>query len=91
MKVYIQVAVGNLRDIGDRTYAVSEYVPCVCEGGEVGQPIFDIPRDQLEALIETHFTVLQMAGMLVSVRTVRRRRSEINLSIRNQYAELTVS
>ena len=88
----VRVAVANLRDIGDRNYAVSEYVPCVCEGGGVGRPRFDIPREQLEALIETHFTAPQMAGMLgVSVRTVRRRMSEFNLSIRSQYAELTDS
>ena len=86
----VRVAVANLRDIGDRNYAVSEYVPCVCEGGGVGRPRFDIPREQLEALIETHFTAPQMAGMLgVSVRSVRRRMSEFNLSIRSQYTELT--
>ena len=89
----IRVAIQNLRDLEDRRYQVpSHYTPPVCSSVREGRPRFDIPREQLEYLIEHQFTVPQMSGMLgISIRTVRRRMSEFNLSIRRQYAQLTDS
>ena len=89
----IRVAIQNLRDLEDRRYQVpSHYTPPVCSSVREGRPRFDIPREQLEYLIEHQFTVLQMSGILgISIRTIRRRMSEFNLSIRRQYAQLTDS
>ena len=58
--------------------------------GCVGRPRFDIPNDILSCLIENGFSVPQIAELLgVSVRTVRRRMSEIGLSVREQYSTIT--
>lgn len=86
----IRVAMIELYKIRDRGCTTPNYVPPVTENGHVGRPKFDFPREQLEVLIENHFTVPQMASMLgVSVSTVRRRMSEYNLTIRSCYTQLT--
>ena len=64
--------------------------PAVRLTGTVGRPRFDIPREQLSLLIESHFNVPQMADMIgVSERTIHRRMLEYNLSIRSTYSEMT--
>ena len=60
--------------------------------GLVGRPSFAVTPAQLSFLIETGFSVPQIADMIgVSVRTVRRRMSEFGLSIRAQYSTITDS
>ena len=60
--------------------------------GLVGRPCFQIPREQLSYLIENGFSVPQIADMIgVSVRTVRRRMDDYDLSIRAQYSALSDS
>lgn len=55
-----------------------------------GRPRFDIPRHQISSMLEMRFTVPSIADILgVSVRTVRRRMTDFNLSIRAMYSELT--
>ena len=55
----------------------------------VGHPRFDISQEQLSFLIETRFSVPQIADMIgVSVRTVRRRMSLFGLSIRQCYSDI---
>ena len=55
-----------------------------------GRPRFDIPRHQISTMLEMHFTVPSIAEILgVSVRTVRRRMSEYNLSVGSLYFNLT--
>lgn len=50
----------------------SPLVPAVADG-HVGRPHFDIPRSQLEYLVNSRFSVPKIADMLgVSVRTIRR-------------------
>ena len=64
--------------------------PAVYHTGTVGRPRFDIPREQLRLLIESHFKVPQMADMIgVSERTIHHRMSENNLSIHSTYSEMT--
>ena len=68
---------------------ISSYqAPLVCEG--VGRPTFCIPRNQLAYLLENRFTCPRIADILgVSLRTVRRRMTEYNLSIHMLYTALT--
>lgn len=64
--------------------------PQRAQTGSIGRPCFSIPREQLYYLIETRFTVPQIADMIgVSVRTVHRRMSEYGLSIHSMYSEMT--
>lgn len=56
----------------------------------LGRPRFEIPSEQISLLIESQFTVPQIADLIgVSVRTVYRRMSQYGLSIRSTYSELT--
>ena len=58
--------------------------------GSVGRPAFAISCHQLRYLIESRFSVPQIAELLgVSVSTLRRRMSTYNLSIRATYASIT--
>ena len=58
----------------------------------MGRPRFDINREQITFLLQNRFTFPQIADMLgVSVRTVRRRMSEISLSVSAHYADITDS
>lgn len=55
--------------------------------GAVGRPAFGISCHQLQYLIESRFSVPQIAELLcLSVSTVRRRMSAFNLSIRATYS-----
>lgn len=55
-----------------------------------GRPKFDIPRCQLEYLLEKRFTVPCIGQIIgVSVRTVRRRMSEYGLNVRDMYSQIT--
>ena len=55
-----------------------------------GRPTLLISEEQLTFLVESNFTVPQIATVLgVSVRTVRRRMTDYGLSIRMQYAVLS--
>ena len=50
--------------------------------GGVGRPLFEIPHGQLQFLIDSRFSVPQIAQLLgVSVSTVRRRMSSYNLYV----------
>ena len=60
--------------------------------GFVGRPRFDITVEQLRMLIESRFTVPQIADLIgVSPRTVYRRMSESRLSISSTYSDMTDS
>ena len=66
----------------------SVQAPLVLDG-TIGRPKFDIQRCQLEFLIQTRFSVPQIANLVgVSVSTVRRRMTDYNLSIRSTYCSL---
>ena len=69
----------------------SQHYACpVVITGAVGRPAFQIPRDQLQYLIENRFSVPQIAQVLSrSVSTVRRQMSCYNLSIRSTYSMIT--
>ena len=58
--------------------------------GHVGRPRFNIPFRQLEHLVSSNFSVPQIAGIVnVSVRTIRRRMLEYNLTIRGTYSNMS--
>ena len=87
----VRQALTSLQDIQDSQ--LNECVPCtpaIDHIGTVGRPRFHIPREQLSLLIESQFSVPQMADMIgVSVRTVHRRMSEYGLSIHSTYSDMT--
>jgi hypothetical protein len=57
--------------------------------GRVGRPRCDIPEQSLEMLLENRFTVPLISNMLcVSVSTIRRRMSELGLSVRAYYSDI---
>ena len=61
-----------------------------CGGPLGGRPRFSIEREQLSSLIESGFTVGQVAELIgVSRRTIFRRMSDFNLSVRKTYCDLT--
>ena len=56
----------------------------------MGRPRYNVQREQLEFLLQTKFTVPQIASLLnVSVRTIRRRMSDYQLSVGNLYSNLS--
>ena len=58
--------------------------------GNVGRPPFIIPYHQLEHLVQSGFSVPQIATLLgVSVSTIRRRMLLHNLSIRDTYSDMS--
>ena len=58
--------------------------------GAVGRPAFSISYHQLHYLIDSRFSVPQIAELLgVSVSTIRRRMSTYDLSIRATYTSIT--
>ena len=67
----------------------SVYQAQALSAGSIGRPSFDIPFNQLSNLLELRFTVPQIADILgVSVRTVRRRMTTYNLSVRSYYSQI---
>ena len=55
-----------------------------------GRPVLNIPRNQLAYLLESRFTVPQIADILqVSIMTIRRRMSQYQLSVHSYYTSLT--
>ena len=76
----------NLLSTADKPI-ISRYVAATEFSGCIGRPRYDIPRSQLEYLLQNRFTVPQISSLLnVSVTTVRRRMEEYDLSVRNFYA-----
>ena len=81
--------VESLLERDERRYQ-NRYQTSIVHDGGPGRPRFDIPRTQLAWLLEKRFTVPQIADILgVSVRTVRRRMSVYDLSVRELYSQLT--
>ena len=76
--------------VESREHLEMGYCAPVTHTPERGRPPFLIPRNQLAFLLETRFTVPQIAGILgVSVRTIRRRMSEYGLSVHSLYTQLS--
>ena len=58
----------------------------------VGRPAFKIPRGQLQFLIESRFSIPQIAQLLgVSISTIRHRMSTYNLMTDDQLDELVAA
>ncbi len=56
----------------------------------IGRPRYNIDRGQLDFLLQTKFTVPQIALLLnVFVRTIRRRMDEYELSVRQLYSPIS--
>ncbi len=65
------------------------YQAAVVPTGSIGRPSFDIPRSQLDHLLNNRFTVPEIANLIgVSVSTIRRRMSIYQLSVRETYTQL---
>lgn len=87
---YVLNALRGLCTLQVRSGTVVQNVPPVLHLGIVGRPRFSVSHEQLEFLVENHFSVSQISQLLgVSVRTVERRLNEYGISIRATYANLT--
>ena len=57
--------------------------------GHRGRPKYDLPRDQLQYLIENGFTTSRICAMLcISLSTLRRRMSEYGIRVRDTYSDI---
>lgn len=82
--VDIQTAFGNWN------VEMSPAQACLVLDGAVGRPSFQIPPSQLQFLIDSRFSVPQIAQLMnVSVSTVRRRMLAYNMSIRATYSTIS--
>ena len=84
-------AIEEVRQLEQSTaVSVTAYMsPVVCDG-TVGRPQYLIPQDVLGSLLETGFSVPQIASILsVSIRTARRRMTKYGLTIRAMYSILS--
>lgn len=71
----------NLAHLHEARRSDSQYQAPVTIDGTPGRPAFYIPRQQLAYLLENRFNCVQIADILgVSLRTVRRRMAEYNLT-----------
>ena len=62
----------------------------VVQSGHVGRPRFDIPQEQMIALVENCFTGPQMAEIVgVSLSTIRRRMVLFQLSVSSEYTTMS--
>lgn len=67
-------------------------IPVRMYRGTPGRPPYQVPKSQIEALIELGFSYTAMARMLhVSPRTIRRRREEYGLPIGRYFSDITNS
>ena len=78
--IIITSAIQNLKEIQECAHIFKTYTPPLLYTGLSGRPRFEITEEQLCFLLESHFTVPQMAEMIgVSTRTIERRLSEYGL------------
>lgn len=83
------VIVRDVQESQERQMETGYHAPII-ERERSGRPRFYIPRNQLAYLLERRFTVPQISDILrVSVRTVRRRMTQYNLSIHSLYSDLS--
>lgn len=62
----------------------------IIRSGKTGRPRFDISKEHLEFLLEFDFTVPEIARLLdVSVRTIRRRMKELELSVKQCFTDIS--
>ena len=81
--------VRNLLVSSEQQMEMGYHAP-ITEEERRGRPSFYIPRHQLAHLLESRFTVPQIANIIkVSVWTVRRRMTEYGFSVHALYSELT--
>ena len=86
---YVRQALQLMRE-GPNSESSRTYQTPILYSSTRRRPRFDIPRHQISTMLEMHFTVPSIAQILgVSIRTVRRRMSEFNLSVRSLYTNLT--
>ncbi|KAF6729719.1 hypothetical protein FQA47_009518 [Oryzias melastigma] len=66
------------------------FKPSLLMTGNRGRPSWEISCEQLQYLLEFHFTVREIARLFcVSYRTIRRRMTEYGLSVRMSYSDLS--
>ena len=87
----VQNALQLLSHLKDSAISLETRTPPVArQQGRRGRPRFEIGSEQLQFLVENHFTVPQISRLLgVSCRTVERRLGEYGISIRATYANIT--
>ena len=62
----------------------------VLQEHSIGRPKFNITREQIQHLLELHFSCPKIACLIgVSLRTIRRRMAEYELSVSNFYANIS--
>ena len=78
---YIRMALNILEELREVNGCHFVAQPQTEVTGSVGRPRFLVHFDQLESLVESHFTVPQIAAIIgVSPRTIHRRMTEFGLS-----------
>jgi hypothetical protein len=78
----------SLADTTGPTGVHPEYEIALSMGA--GRPRYDLPKNQLHFLLQSKFTIPQMASLLgVSVRTIRRRMEQYGLYVRSFYSSLS--
>jgi len=69
--------------------AVGDQLPSILTGS-VGRPKFDISCQQLEELLQSRFSVPDIAQLIgVSISTIRRQMASSNLSVRQTYTSIS--
>ena len=86
-------SIALLAEIEDRMEELGHvgYVPnLILSQTRRGRPKFDIHKEQLQHLLQLHFTCPKIAALLgVSLRTVRRRMTEYGLSVSGLYSDIS--
>ena len=87
---YVKEAIQHVESILDECGDARRYQAPLLDNQACGRPRFDIPRHQIDTMLEMRFTVPSIAEILgVSIRTVRCRMADYNLSVKSLYSHLT--
>ena len=91
VRTIVSSALANLREL--QIYHCSSNLTCrpplLCSG-LVGRPRFDVPQEQMIALVVSGFTGPQMADIVgVSLSTIRRKMAQFGLSVSSEYTSLS--
>ena len=66
------------------------YCVDICKNGSPGRPSLNIARENIEYLLQLHFSAVDMALILrVSVSTIKRRLQKYSMSITESYSSIT--
>lgn len=89
--VLIAEAYTNLNELCDSSMGATQVLQAsLLLDGSVGRPRFVIPSHQMEFLVQSGFSVPQIATLFcVSISTIRRRMAKLKLTIRGTYSDIS--